>query len=585
MLFLVSLVPFIAIVVIGIIAGVFVFTGYGSANEFLLDVVQNMSLQSTIGWFSGIFVIGFASYLFGVLIRIAFIEVLGEIKGAETVRGALKNGIYLVVPYVLLTFLITLINIGGLVFLLIPSLIFAFLFQFAFYELVFENKRWTEALRESYRIVSQNFGKVLVALFAYYLAFFFIIYFVPTLVTKIDEGLGALFAILMFFVQMLIAWYGVSFHIVLYKHAAKASDRTKPVSIMFAYIIAILGWMIILAGAFYGYSQIKDELKNFNFDAESRQALMERIQYNISSDIEADKRIQSYINTDCGIAIPLLDTANTEDDQGRKWVYEEYPLPSENFYILDEEVQPRDSVLAVRYTYKTEDGGDKNENDFPYSGLYFLCVENTKQMTVDEFGQAVSVNQEFTTEPFNTYFRYIESVGLRLQDEDGLDQPAYLMVDQNQSRLVHLTLWGINPEDPRADELNAEYELIVDNLNYNDVSGDIKVPNTENAPKQQTTTNTATAQPSCTQYNIREGEFASNKCYTASDYDDLLYYLNRYNSSVFSYNSAISQMEVTCSGSDFFKNQCEQATKERDQAQSDIDNYKGIIHGIIARGK
>lgn len=36
----------------------------------------------------------------------------------------------------------------------------------------------------------------------------------------------------------------------------------------------------------------------------------------------------------------------------------------------------------------------------------------------------------------------------------------------------------------------------------------------------------------CIRKNIREGEFASNKCYSQQDYEDLNYYLNQYTSAV-----------------------------------------------------
>ncbi len=96
------------------------------------------------------------------------------------------------------------------------------------------------------------------------------------------------------------------------------------------------------------------------------------------------------------------------------------------------------------------------------------------------------------------------------------------------------------------------------------------------------------AQPvvsNCIRKNIREGEFASNKCYSANDYDDLEYYLQRFNSAVFSLDGAEASMRITCSGSDFFKDSCERDKKEKSQAESDISKYRGIIQGVIAKGR
>lgn len=89
----------------------------------------------------------------------------------------------------------------------------------------------------------------------------------------------------------------------------------------------------------------------------------------------------------------------------------------------------------------------------------------------------------------------------------------------------------------------------------------------------------------CIRRNIREGEFASNKCYSREDYDDLEYYLQRFNSAVFSLEGAEASMRITCSGSDFFKDSCERDKQQKSQAESDISKYRGIIQGIIAKGK
>ena len=94
----------------------------------------------------------------------------------------------------------------------------------------------------------------------------------------------------------------------------------------------------------------------------------------------------------------------------------------------------------------------------------------------------------------------------------------------------------------------------------------------------------------CVRANIREGEFASNKCYSQADYEDLKYYLQRYDSAKFSLSGAESSMRITCNcrvqqECDFFKDSCERDKQQKSQAEADINNYRGIIQGIIAKGK
>ncbi len=94
----------------------------------------------------------------------------------------------------------------------------------------------------------------------------------------------------------------------------------------------------------------------------------------------------------------------------------------------------------------------------------------------------------------------------------------------------------------------------------------------------------------CIRKNIREGDFASNKCYSQGDYDDLNYYLQRYDSAKFSLSGAEGSMRITCNcrvqqECDFFKDSCERDKQQKSQAEADINNYRNTILGIIAKGR
>lgn len=88
----------------------------------------------------------------------------------------------------------------------------------------------------------------------------------------------------------------------------------------------------------------------------------------------------------------------------------------------------------------------------------------------------------------------------------------------------------------------------------------------------------------CIQRNIREGEFASNKCYSQQDYEDLNYYLNQYSSATGSVSFYETKVRITCGNNDFHKT-CEQDKKDQQANLDNISRYRSIIQGIIARGK
>lgn len=107
------------------------------------------------------------------------------------------------------------------------------------------------------------------------------------------------------------------------------------------------------------------------------------------------------------------------------------------------------------------------------------------------------------------------------------------------------------------------------------------VPIKKSAPAVQQT------QPvyiNCIRRNIREGEFASNKCYAQQDYEDLNYYLNQYNSAVGSVSFYETKVRISCGNNDFHKT-CEQDKKDQQANLDNIPRYRSIIQGIIARGK
>lgn len=99
---------------------------------------------------------------------------------------------------------------------------------------------------------------------------------------------------------------------------------------------------------------------------------------------------------------------------------------------------------------------------------------------------------------------------------------------------------------------------------------------------------TQPAVSNCIRANIREGEFASNKCYSQQDYEDLQYYLGRYQSAKLDLSSAEGFMRIDCEAAKTFevkKSDCEKDQQDKATAEAGVNKYRGIIQGIIAKGK
>jgi hypothetical protein len=110
------------------------------------------------------------------------------------------------------------------------------------------------------------------------------------------------------------------------------------------------------------------------------------------------------------------------------------------------------------------------------------------------------------------------------------------------------------------------------------------VTSSKPAAQRSVVVSTPAPQP-CIRDNIREGEFASNKCYTQQDYNDLEYYLSKYSSAKWNIDFYDSKVKIVCSNVEFYGNQCENTKKEQEENKTNVDKYRSIIQTIIARGK
>lgn len=109
---------------------------------------------------------------------------------------------------------------------------------------------------------------------------------------------------------------------------------------------------------------------------------------------------------------------------------------------------------------------------------------------------------------------------------------------------------------------------------------------TQNNQVQTQKPKTTYQNPPCIQYLIKEGSFASNKCYSPEDYEDLVFYLNEYRNAQFDYNAAKARAEVTCEGfTDEFKKICEESKDEMDKEDEKMDEYSEKIKYIISKGE
>jgi len=517
------------------------------------------------------------SILIGLVIKISSILIVADEARQLSLGKAIKSSFCLIVPFMLTELLTSLFVLGGFFVLFFPALLINFFFMFVPYEVILGGKKLLVAIKSSINIISQYFGEVLGRALFYFLIYLIIVVFIPSLFSKVDSQAAVFFNLMSVIVNVLLGFYGLCYSITLYKQAKKLSDLNRKPNIVWLWVVAGLGWLMLGLAVLAGYKLLKSGF------------IQDKLVKEFQQEKKEDDKILTFAPSSCGLAVPVPKTTDAYQDKDRKWLYEEKSLSPKEFYVLDSDVYPVDKVLGAFIGYKDVDmrlGGEEFTVADP--GLNIYCTDNYKSLNLEEFKSLALTNKNFkVTAEDKVKWGEVELIPVWLEGElngQQLKEPAYLGVSQDNNRLIYIRIWSVSDDDPLKQDLEDDIDVIIDNLKYRQVSGelsDIKPAEDlgQNKPPSKTVT-----KPACVPYAIREGEFASDKCYSQKDYDDLIYYLQRYNSAVFSYNSAVSSMRITCTGSEFFKNTCKLDKQKKQKVEEDMVNYKNIINGIIARG-
>lgn len=368
--------------------------------------------------------------------------------------------------------------------------------------------------------------------------------------------------------------YSIAYFALLYRHLDSHTIKNSPVHMAWIYIVSGLGLLIISVLSYFGITQGVPFIK-------------EQIAAEIARESEEESKayeFSDYIDSSCGLTIPI--TSTYEESTGRKWIYEQRWISAQGMRgFVPEKQLTQNGVLLAMTNFKTSEQRNpetlkEGESFFyGYPGVILICTANTEELTLDEFVQQAEKSEEGTvTQDENVMLGEDEAQGIWIagvsSNGNYHKEPYYLAVSQDGKNLIAIKLWNGDSE-----EVDAEVQAIYSNLSYIEEAETLKDPSIKS---QQATKATA---PTCKQLKIYEGEFASDKCYSAQDYKDLQYYLQAYNRAIFDYNGAVSRIGIVCSGSEFFKDNCEEAQREKSDAEGKISQYKSTIVSIMARGK
>lgn len=177
-------------------------------------------------------------------------------NATESFGTVFKKGFSFIIPLFLLGFLSFFFQFGGFFFFFIPALIFALFFCFSTYEVVCDKQTPLIALKQSYMILTRNFGDIFVRWLVLIFISFAISIF-PQIFIQFDRAMTFSLIMVTFLLNSVFQWFALCYIYTLYIQAKQRTDFTKPASLLWMWIIAILGWILfafVLVGVTYTIS-------------------------------------------------------------------------------------------------------------------------------------------------------------------------------------------------------------------------------------------------------------------------------------------------------------------------------------------
>lgn len=224
-------------------AGSNLFNAISQKNIALFTSSLNPGFWVAGGVVLTIFIV--ASIILGIVPQLASIFIVGQFPNEGSLGEGIKRGFKVIFPFMLTSFIVSFLTLGGFFFLIIPVLLFAFLFMFVNLEVILDGRKYLSAIKHSAFIVQKHFGEIFVRIVIYFLLYIIIAVFIPNVVRMIDPNTGAVLSFVYILINLLLSWFGLAYSVTLYKHARAGFESEKGKPLTWVWIIAILGWLLV----------------------------------------------------------------------------------------------------------------------------------------------------------------------------------------------------------------------------------------------------------------------------------------------------------------------------------------------------
>jgi hypothetical protein len=255
----------IAVAFVSIIGG-----SIGQLNTFsesdLLNLLQSISLNQ-IGAIIGTSVaITFIGGLISTALSFAQISLVGN-QTSTALGFHIKRGFASLLPYIGASIIVSFLQWGGLGLFIVPCIIISIylgLFQF---QIIIDNKSAMASLKGSATIVKHRFGYLLGRIGILFLINVVFSGIMPGFLDGMGESMELVAGLYTFIIGIGLSLFSIIYMVELYKEVRDTTDWNKPASLTWMWIVAIIGWIILIGGGYVLATkvgpEIKEEFSNF----------------------------------------------------------------------------------------------------------------------------------------------------------------------------------------------------------------------------------------------------------------------------------------------------------------------------------
>jgi len=244
----------IAFVFLGALIGVIIalpisFIGISSHFQLFRHLTPfNISILVLLAAWTIIYLLSIIAM--GVSVSIVSIYIL-QGKKAASIIDLIKQSKRFFWPYFLTTLLTALLVLGGSMLLVIPGLLIGFFLCFVGYEVVIDEKSGVTALKRSYVMIRSHFWEVLGRLILLEVGIIIVMSVLQRLATG-DPLLG----LVQFLFSLFVSWFARSYIFLLYKEVHAKTTFPDKASLLWIWIVAVIGWVVILLLTFVVVPQL-----------------------------------------------------------------------------------------------------------------------------------------------------------------------------------------------------------------------------------------------------------------------------------------------------------------------------------------